>query len=97
VILLVLAIVIPAWIWAWRQSRRAAWIAAYGVAWYVISLLPSAVLLAPDYVLGSPRLMLIASMGGSLFWAILAVIVDVKLPTVLTWAAAAQTALVRCP
>ncbi|RPJ01854.1 MAG: hypothetical protein EHM39_02720, partial [Chloroflexi bacterium] len=58
VALVVLLTVIPTWIWAWRQSRRAAWIAAYGAAWYVVSLLPSAVLLAPDYVLGSPRLML---------------------------------------
>ncbi len=67
VALIVLLTVIPAWIWAWRQSRRMAWIAAFGAAWYVISLLASAALLAPDYVLGSPRLMLFASMGGISF------------------------------
>jgi hypothetical protein len=77
VIALVLLTVVPAWWWAWRQSRAAGLIAAYGAAWYVFSLLPSAVLLAPDYVLGSPRLMLIASMGGSIFWGvILALIVQ---------------------
>jgi hypothetical protein len=77
VIALVLATVVPAWVWAWRQSRAAGLVASFGAAWYVFSLLPSAVLLAPDYVLGSPRLMLIASMGGSMFWGvILALIVQ---------------------
>jgi hypothetical protein len=71
VIALVVVTTVPAWIWAWRQSHTAGFIAAYGAAWYVLSLLPSAVLLAPDYVLGSPRLMLVASMGGSLFWGVI--------------------------
>jgi hypothetical protein len=71
VILLVMVTTVPAWVWAWRQSRAAGLVAAYGAGWYVLSLLPSALLLAPDYVLGSPRLMLVASTGGSLFWGVI--------------------------
>jgi hypothetical protein len=71
VIGLVIAVAAPVWIWAWRQSRAMGLAATYGAAWYVLSLLPSAVLLGPDYVLGSPRLMLVASIGGSLFWGVI--------------------------
>jgi hypothetical protein len=52
-----------------RLDRRAGLIALFGLAWYVAAIGPSALLLAPDYVLGSARLMLLASAGGALFWA----------------------------
>ncbi len=82
VIALVIGTVAPAWSWAWRQSRAAGLIAAYGLVWYVLSLLPSAVLLAPDYVLGSPRLMLVASMGGCLFWGVIVALIVERAQTV---------------
>lgn len=43
--------------------------AVYGIGWYFLAVIPSALLLAPGYVLGSPRLMLLASVGTALFWA----------------------------
>ncbi len=102
VIALVLVTVVPAWLWAWRQSRAAGLLASYGLAWYLFSLLPSAVLLAPDYVLGSPRLMLIASMGGSIFWGVILALIVERAGTadrrVGIWGwRLAQTALVVVP
>lgn len=41
----------------------------YGLVWYIIAVLPAGLLLAPGYVLGQPRLALLASIGGSIFWA----------------------------
>jgi hypothetical protein len=43
-------------------------IAAYGVVWYVLGALPSALLLSPDYISGSPRLMMFSSFGAGMFW-----------------------------
>ncbi len=53
-----------------RREREATGSALLGLAWYGAAIAPSALLLAPDYVLGSPRLMLLASAGGALFWAV---------------------------
>ncbi len=52
-----------------RRDRGATGPALLGLVWYGAAIAPSALLLAPDYVLGSPRLMLLASAGGALFWA----------------------------
>lgn len=68
VLALVTLAVIPAWSVAWRRSRSLGLLAAYGLGWYALSTLPSALMLSPDYILGSPRLMLVASLGGGLFW-----------------------------
>ena len=68
VLLLVAAVVAPVAIWtAWR-SREAGAVVVFGVAWYALALIPAALFLAADYVLGSPRLMLVASLGGGLAW-----------------------------
>ncbi|MFN8372046.1 MAG: hypothetical protein U0694_04120 [Anaerolineae bacterium] len=40
----------------------------FGVLWYVLGALPSALLLAPDYISGSPRLMMFPSLGAGIFW-----------------------------
>lgn len=51
----------------WGRSRHLLMLA---LLWYGISLVPSMLLLEPAYILGSPRLMLFASIGGSVFWAV---------------------------
>lgn len=51
------------------RGQRSLCLGLLGLVWYGAALAPSALLLAPDYVLGSPRLMLLASAGGMLFWA----------------------------
>lgn len=52
----------------WGRSRR---LSVLALLWYGLSLLPSVLLLEPAYILGSPRLMLFASIGGSIFWAVI--------------------------
>jgi len=70
VLLLVAAVVAPVAGWvAWR-SRAAGVVVTFGVAWYVLALIPAALFLGADYVLGSPRLMLVASLGGGLAWGV---------------------------
>jgi len=48
------------------------WRALVGVVWYFISILPSAFQLSSRYVVDGPRLMLIASCGAALVWAVIA-------------------------
>jgi len=43
--------------------------ALYGAGWYFVTIIPPTLLLAPGYVIGSPRLMMLASVGAALFWA----------------------------
>ncbi len=40
----------------------------YGLTWYVLGALPAVLLLAPDYISGSPRLMVFSSLGAGIFW-----------------------------
>ncbi len=48
------------------SHSRLAW---YGLGWYFLAVIPSVLFLAPAYVLGSPHLMMLASVGMALFWA----------------------------
>jgi len=50
------------------QNRRRLLPVSYGLGWYVLAVLPAAIFLPAGYVLGQPRLALLASVGGSLFW-----------------------------
>ncbi|GAB4528161.1 MAG: hypothetical protein OHK0046_46680 [Anaerolineae bacterium] len=59
----------------WQTRWR--WLGAYGAGWFVVSVLPAAVLLPAGYVLGQPRLALLASVGGGvLFGALIATLAD---------------------
>ncbi len=42
----------------------------YGVGWYVATIAPAVLFLTAGYVLGQTRLALFASLGGSIFWAV---------------------------
>jgi hypothetical protein len=50
--------------------KKALYSVFYGLGWYVIAIIPSAVFLGAGYVLGQPRLALLASAGGAIFWGI---------------------------
>ena len=47
--------------------KRMLSIGLIGLGWWVVAIIPSLILLSPDYVLTSPRLMYIASVGVALF------------------------------
>lgn len=49
-----------------RPRGRVAFVAAF---WYAAAVAPSVLLLATPYLLGSPRLMYMASVGAAVFWA----------------------------
>ncbi|NLE50384.1 MAG: hypothetical protein GX613_03165 [Chloroflexi bacterium] len=68
-IALALGVVALALVALLARGRQAISPGLLGLAWYGAAIAPSALLLAPDYVLGSPRLMMLASAGGALFWA----------------------------
>jgi hypothetical protein len=51
-----------------RNMLRPYKIVIYGLVWYILGALPSALLLAPDYISGSPRLMMFSSLGAGIFW-----------------------------
>ncbi|MBN1565709.1 MAG: hypothetical protein JXA10_17830 [Anaerolineae bacterium] len=51
------------------RARAAFWVALYGVIWYMLGVLSSVLFLGSEYVLGSPRLMLLGTVGAGLFWA----------------------------
>lgn len=84
VLLALVAVVVAAVIgWVYWRSRRAAegmarhaptdqpfTVMLFGLGWYVLAVLPAAVLLPAGYVLGQPRLALLASVGGSMFWSV---------------------------
>lgn len=42
----------------------------YGLGWYVLAVLPATLILPAGYVLGQPRLALLASAGGAIFWGV---------------------------
>lgn len=44
--------------------------AGYGLAWYALAIIPAAVALSAGYALGQPRLALLASAGGGMFWGL---------------------------
>lgn len=70
VLLLAAAVVAPGVAWTARRSWTAGVVVTFGVAWYLLALLPAALFLGADYVLGSPRLTLVASLGGGLAWGV---------------------------
>jgi len=51
------------------RSRALMLTALAGVAWYLITIVPSVLVLAPNYVWSSPRLAVLASVGAIVFWA----------------------------
>ncbi len=53
--------------WQWVNVRR---LISFGLGWYLIAILPAAVLLPAGYVLGQLRLTLLASIGGAIFWGV---------------------------
>ena len=53
-----------------RSKTAVRWLAWYGVGWYVLAVMPAAIVLSAGYVLGQPRLALLASVGGSIFWGV---------------------------
>ncbi|MCL4252539.1 MAG: hypothetical protein KJ043_02020 [Anaerolineae bacterium] len=63
-----LATLIPAFLFIVWQSRKMGIIALFGVMWFIIASAPSIAFLSTDYVRGSWRLMLFASVGIALFW-----------------------------
>lgn len=63
-----LATLIPTFLFIVWQSRKMGIIALFGVIWFIIASAPSIAFLSTDYVRGSWRLMLFASVGISLFW-----------------------------
>jgi hypothetical protein len=66
---LVAAAIIPALLLAWRRSPRWLALMVYGLGWYLLAVLPAVLLLPGGYVLGQPRLALLASVGAGIFWA----------------------------
>ena len=52
------------------RAKSMPFILGYGIIWYVLSILPAALFLPAGYVLGSPRLTALASVGGCIFWAV---------------------------
>ncbi len=57
------------------HGHRALYTAGYGVVWYVLAILPAALFLPAGYVLGQPRLALLASAGGALVWGVLIAVI----------------------
>lgn len=52
----------------WRKSRQFQVVAGYGLFWYLAGMLPMILLLDQHEVSGSPRILIFASFGLSLFW-----------------------------
>lgn len=73
-IALVIAVVSPAFFIVWSLSKdnrvHLLLVCLYGLGWYVLSVLPAGLFLSAGYVLGSPRLTMLASVGSSIFWAV---------------------------
>jgi hypothetical protein len=67
---LTIIVIVPILYLLARYSRKFALLAGFGVAWYILGALPSALLLPTDYIQGSPRLLLLTSLGASLFWGV---------------------------
>lgn len=60
-------------------ERRFLLLALAGIGWYAVVILPSVLVLQPDYVWSSPRLTVLASIGAIAFWvALLSAIVANK-------------------
>ncbi len=55
----------------WQMEAEIRWLAWYGVGWYVLAVLPAVIVLPAAYGLGQPRLALLASVGGSIFWGVI--------------------------
>lgn len=70
-IVLALIVLVPGLIFLARTRRRLAWVAGFGVAWYILAALPTILLLETEYIRGSWRLMMLSSGGAALFWAAL--------------------------
>ncbi len=54
---------------AWRGGGASLRLALFGVLWFVLAVVPAALLLDFNYMIESPRLMYLASVGASLFLA----------------------------
>lgn len=63
-----LATLIPAFLFIVWQSRKMGIIALFGIMWFIIASAPTIAFLSTEYVRGSWRLMLFASVGIALFW-----------------------------
>lgn len=64
--------VLPTLYFSYRYARRGFWWLLYGLLWYVLAALPAVLLLAPDYIRGSWRLLLLSSAGQAWFWGVAA-------------------------
>jgi hypothetical protein len=51
------------------QSRKLGKMALYGLVWFAIASVPTALFLSTDYVRGSWRLMLFGAIGAGIFWS----------------------------
>ncbi|NWF69268.1 MAG: hypothetical protein HXY40_09280 [Chloroflexi bacterium] len=49
---------------------RARLFALFGATWYALGALPSALLLTPDYISGSPRLLMFSALGAALLYGV---------------------------
>ncbi len=73
IILLVTVCTVLVVIWMIRNTTHVVLPMIFALGWYVIAILPAALFLTAGYVLGQTRLALFASVGSSIFWAILLV------------------------
>lgn len=67
-LLLVSVVILIASAYAYWLGRIRA--ALFGLGWYILAILPAALLLPAGYVLGQTRLALLASAGGAIFWGV---------------------------
>ncbi len=54
----------------WRRQSSEGYIALYGLVWFILAITPAVLMLDQHYVSGSPRILVFASVGISLFWAV---------------------------
>jgi hypothetical protein len=72
VLALAALVVLSVWVWLAQTARVLALHAGYGLFWYVLGILPPALLLLPAYVSASPRLTLFSAVGAAIFWGVCA-------------------------
>lgn len=68
ILALVAIVILPLLVLMWRQLSEMRLAAIYAVGWYVLAVLPATMVLPAGYVLGQPRLALLASVGSSILW-----------------------------
>lgn len=62
-------VVLPLGVLILRRGGTLCRLAVVGVAWHGAGILPAVLMLDQHYVSGSPRILMFAAMGASLFWA----------------------------